>query len=187
LIPVAGAQVCPGCRAQFIESLKTGSQDNQDAGEFRRSLLHHEGAIRALGILWLLGGTLLLTSGAMMAVFMGGPHSYADGVSLFSFVAIGVLGIVTGICLGRLMAWARVFASIVFALGLLLFPGGTLVNAAFLYLLWGKNGRTVFSPEYRLAVIQTPEIRATGWTTLWAIGLVAGCLAGAWLMTPQIG
>jgi hypothetical protein len=56
-----------------------------------------------------------------------------------------------------------------------MFPWGTIINGAILYLVFSKKGAKVFSPEYQEVIRQTPHIKYK--TSIMVIVLVSILLA----------
>ena len=57
--------------------------------------------------------------------------------------------------------------------GLIGFPIGTLISGYILYLLWGKKGRVIFSPEYQAVIAATPHVKYKTSIVVWILlGLV---------------
>lgn len=61
--------------------------------------------------------------------------------------------------LRRLRPWTRTVATVLAAIGSLLFPVGTIINAYVLYLLLSTKGSMVFSERYQEIIVVTPHIR----------------------------
>ncbi len=159
----------------------SGDSEQEDV---RKAHISTEASIKAVGLLYLLGGALIgFSSLAMLAGagFSGGGASMM-AMSL-GLLALALLQGATGWWLREFKHWARILATIESAIGLLGFPFGTLINAYILYLLWSRKGRTVFSPGYRAVVEATPHIRYKTSIVVWIfLGLILLLLAVAVVM-----
>ena len=129
---------------------------NSEAEAIRKAHLGHEASIKAVGVLYYLGGALMTIAGLVGAV--GAPK--ADGVALLLFIgAFGVAQLAVGYGVRSLRPWGRVVAIILSVIGLIGFPIGTLISAYILYLFLSKKGRTIFSPEYQDVIAATPHVK----------------------------
>jgi hypothetical protein len=85
--------------------------------------------------------------------------------------------------LRQLRPWAKTTATVLAAIGLLLFPVGTIINAYVLYLLLSTKGSMVFSERYQEVIVVTPHIRYKTSPVIYALlglvilGIVAVVLA----------
>jgi len=55
------------------------------------------------------------------------------------------------------------------SLGLILYPFGSLINCYFLYLLWTKKGRFIFTPKYQKVIKATPHIKCKTHIAVWIL------------------
>ncbi|MEQ9407416.1 MAG: hypothetical protein RIK87_06795 [Fuerstiella sp.] len=126
----------------------------------RRQHLSHEASVQSIGVLYLLGGIVLLvvSIGMIVVSVNGGGGQKPDTVTAVLLLGVGVLQCVTAVGLRRLRRWARVISGILSGIGLLAFPVGTLINGYILFLLFSAKGSMVFSEEYQQVIRQTPHI-----------------------------
>ena len=164
----------------------TDDIDQQHAETIRRTHLNHEASVRSIGLLYLLGGIFgvfsLISSVFAMLSQLGDRDVATTGpiVVLVILFAMTATQIVLGLGIRQLRGWARIAAIIFTVLGLLYFvivslfvllPGRagpveviilTMMTAVPAYVLWlliGKKGRMIFSPEYQVIREMTPEIK----------------------------
>ena len=94
------------------------------------------------GVISLLGGILITVLGGafLSGMSKSGASAGALGVIAGAFgIALVIGGIITLVLawgLWNMKGWARIIASIFYAIGLLGFPVGTIVSIIFLYVLW---------------------------------------------------
>lgn len=143
------------------------SQDEQ----IRHQYLSHEAEVRSLGTLYVLGACLcgIMTSvnivgfGASLEMINSGRLVFYD--VLYQFATLIIIGLFTalfffsGIGLRRLEPWSRISSVIISAIGLLLFPVGTLIGVYLLYLLLSRKAKVIFSDEYRQIIERTRHIK----------------------------
>lgn len=133
-----------------------------DIEQIRKEHIEHEASIRNLGGLYFLGGL-----GMAMIVVTVGFAIFSDKNPVPSLM---VAGSVLALALGILFFWlsgglrqlrlgAKSAATILAAVGLLIFPVGTIINACVLYLLLSAKGSMVFSGRYQDIIAATPHIR----------------------------
>ena len=150
----------------------------------RRKFLSHEASIQSIGLLHLIAGALLLL---FLLLVLGSRTFYVtlgisngmQGNELISTVVacvlyggLGAVQIYTGVGLRRFTIPARRLATVFSVIGLIVFPVGTLINAYFLYILYGRKGRVVFSLEYRDVIRQTPHLRYKSSMVIRILGFV---------------
>jgi hypothetical protein len=140
---------------------------NPEAEAIRRAHINHESSIKAVGVLYYLGG-VLITFGAV-AAFIGAPREPSGGGALIMLLlaAVGIAQFFAGWGVRALRPWGRIVGCINSGLGLLGFPIGTLINAYILYLLLSKKGRTVFSPGYQEVIAATPDVKYKTSIVVW--------------------
>jgi hypothetical protein len=129
---------------------------NPEAEAIRRAHINHEASIKAVGVLYYLGGTLI-TLGVITGI-AGAPNA-PDGAMLLLVGAIGVAQFFAGWGVRAFRPWGRVVGIVLSAIGLLAFPIGTIINGYILYLFLAKKGRTIFSPKYQEVVAATPHVK----------------------------
>ncbi len=87
---------------------------------------------------------------------------------------LGVAQMAVGSGFRRLALWSKIPGAILAAIGMLLFPIGTLINGYVLYLLLSAKGSMVFSPEYKEVIFQTPHMKYKTSIVVWVfVGLLA--------------
>src|SRR5712672_1863875 len=105
---------------------------NPEAEAIRRAHLSHEASIRAIGILYYLGGGALTIAG--IASLFGAEKEPAALAVAVLLIAVGAGQLVAGWGVRAFRSWGRVVGCVVAVIGLLGFPIGTLINAYILYL-----------------------------------------------------
>jgi hypothetical protein len=120
----------------------------------RRAHINHEASIKAIGRLYILGGII----GAALVVATA-LNQTSDALAMFMVGALMIASGAVGWGVVKLHRWARFPATALALLGLLGFPFGTLINAYFLWLLWGTKGRRIFREDYPDIVAATPDIK----------------------------
>lgn len=134
----------------------------------RRAHLTHETNVKSFGLLYYLGGVIMLLAGIGMIIggIASGNSGGADGVGVAFFLGLGVLYLIMGSLqfsvgggLRKLNSFGRIGGTVFGALGLLGIPVGTLISAFLLYLLWSEKGKMVFSDEYKDVLAATPHIK----------------------------
>lgn len=144
---------------------------NTEAEVIRREHIKHEASIRALGILYYIGGaSLLILATAFLApmrpVRMNGSLLPMIGPI---YLVLGVLTLVVAYGLRTLRPWARLISIVLACIGLIGFPVGTLINAYVLWLLLSKKGRRIFQDDYPAIVAATPDVKYRTSMLLWII------------------
>jgi len=151
---------------------------NPEADAIRRAHIGHEASIKAVGILYYLGGVLVAVGGIATL--------RADAAMALGLVSVGILQLFAGWGVRGLRRWGRILGCILSALGLLGFPIGTLINAYILYLLLSKKGRTIFAPEYQDVIAATPDVKYRTSIVVWIVlGLLVILVAAAFVL-PQL-
>ena len=160
-----------------------------DARRIRQVYLKHEFSVQTIGTLYLLVAVIfalmagwLIVSGATFVIKDTiGPSELTKGLAAAGiYLGIAALGVYVGWGLKRLNPRVRIVAGVLSALGLIAIPLGTLINGFFLYLLFNRKGRKVFSDEYRDVIRQTPDMRyRASWIVVAVlIGLIALIFGG---------
>jgi hypothetical protein len=156
---------------------------NPEAEAIRRAHISHEASIKAVGILYYLGGAGLILSGGAALV---GARSAENAVLMVVFLALGVGYLFSGWGVRALRAWGRIVGIVLSVIGLLGFPVGTLINAYILYLYLSKKGRTIFAPEYQDVIAATPHVKYKTSIIVWIfLALVIGGILFA-ILAPFI-
>lgn len=146
-----------------------------DVREIRETHLKHEASIKAVGLLCILGGVLLLGSFAFVSIetIAAGTLAESPAMGLLFAVAFGTLQLISGIGLRQLQGWSRIPATIVAAVSMVSVPVGTVIGVYVLYLLFSPKGSKVLSAEYRDIVALTPELHYRTSRRFWIFILVA--------------
>lgn len=155
----------------------------QNSEIIRKTHLSHEANIRALGLLYYFNSAMMLL-GAVGIVLIAttDPSSIPESTTtlVVSAVVALFLGIVfafVGRGLRTLTGWARTVGILFAVVGLLVFPIGTLINAAFLYLFLSGKGAYVFTPEYQNVIAATPHVKYKTSMIVWvALGVLVAIL-----------
>jgi|JI10StandDraft_1071094.scaffolds.fasta_scaffold48230_3 hypothetical protein len=174
VVPVAGGQFCAACKPVALQRLQEGVGLSSYADQVRHQYLKHEASVKSVGSLYLLGGILwtLIGFGTVAMAFPSGE--LLQGLLIGAFLLVlGGAQLWVGLALQKLRPWTRIPTAVLSAIGLLGFPLGTLINGYILYLILGKKGKMVFSPEYAAVIEQTPHIKYRTPVLLWVLlGLV---------------
>lgn len=142
-----------------------------EAEAIRQEHIRHESSIRSVGVLYYLGGILMLIGGiAFLGAGAIGEVAVGFTIALGAvYLVLGVLSIFVARDLRRFKPWARI-ATIVFSgIGLLGFPLGTLINGYILYLVLSQKGRRIFEPDYPDIVAATPHIKYRTSIVVWIV------------------
>ena len=149
-----------------------------EAEQIRRQYLRHERAIQSVGSLYDIGGIFLLACAlvATFAAFGTAGSAFDIGRAVF-FGCIAAVHFAIGRGLNALAPWAAIPVGVLSTIGLLACPIGgvaiagfspivlvvgligTVINSYILYLIFGRKGQVVFSPEYREVIRQTPHVK----------------------------
>jgi hypothetical protein len=141
------------------------------AERIRREYLRHEASVQSIGVLYYLGGGVL----SLYALGLGVVAAVEPGAGLKALLLAGVCCLmaapllVVGRGLRTLRPWVRLPVAILSIAGLAALPVGTLVSVYILYLVFGKKGAFIFSPEYDVVLRQTPHIKYRTSALLWIL------------------
>jgi hypothetical protein len=119
-----------------------------DAETIRRNHLNYEASVKCVGTLQALSGISAVLHGLHFA------HTQDSVIATYIIVA-GALQISLGRALRRFDKSTRFIVIALAALGLFVFPLGTLAGAALLYLLLSPKGAFVFSEDYKRIIAET--------------------------------
>jgi len=128
-----------------------------------------------------MAGWLIVSGATFVIEDTIGPSELTMGLAAAGvYLVIATLGVYVGWGLKRLNSRVRIVAGVLSALGLIAIPLGTLINGFFLYLLFNRKGKMVFSDEYRDVIRQTPDMRyRASWIVVAVlIGLIALIIGG---------
>jgi hypothetical protein len=155
---------------------------NPEAEATRRAHISHEASVKAVGLLYYLGGAgLLLTAVA----FLFAPRDSLTPLVMALVIAVlGIGQLAAGWGVRALRPWARIVGIVLSVIGLAGFPVGTIVSLYILYLLLSKKGRTIFAPDYQDVIAATPEVKYRTSIIAWIflallVALVAFAMYGA--------
>lgn len=151
------------------------SEDEASRHDFRK----HEGAVRGIGILYFAGTTGFLAS----TIGMGGFMEFAMGfltepwIAAASFIAFGILVLLTALGLRRLKPEGRITAIVLSCLCavvafLIPQPVGIIVmvvQAYILFVLFSPKSTVVCSPWYRSIVAATPQLKSRTPIAVWLL------------------
>ena len=129
----------------------------------RNQFLRHEHNIKSIGSLFLLGS---IFSGFMLASFAG-QFAFGDMSTIGMSLVIGVMIVAAvfagqlsaGLGLRRLAPWSRIPGAISSTIMMIGVPIGTILGVVFLYLLFSKKSKYVFSAEYKDIIAATPHVK----------------------------
>lgn len=148
-------------QAEVVDSADTAGDE---AEVLRRAHVRHEIHIKSIGALYYLSGGLMALAAVGMLISLmsmaGMPASAPTlWVMVLIYVVISALSFVIGWGFRGLRPWVRVPGGILAAIGLLAIPIGTLINGWILYLMFGRKGQVVLSPEYQAVIDATPHVK----------------------------
>ena len=157
-----------------------------EAERIRSEHLRHETAIRSISAIYFFASLILLTMG--LPLILQGPQQARFGIAGLVCMLLGAGVIVVGVGIRRLRRWVRIPVGVLSGLGLLAVPIGTLINGYALYLVFGRKGQVVFSPDYQEIVERTPHLRRRTSPLVIALGLlILGLIAFAALRALYSG
>jgi hypothetical protein len=159
----------------------SGADSHAEA--IRQEHIAQESNVRGIGLLYYVGGTLLLvlSLGFIALFFVPDANEVAGFVTAIGVVyfVFGIVSLLLGHGLRRMAGWARITGIVFSCIGLLGFPLGTLMNGYFLYVLFSEKGRRVFEPDYADIVAATPHIKPHTSLIVWLfIGLISLAIIG---------
>jgi hypothetical protein len=162
------------------------TSDLAAAESVRKAYIGHEASVKSIGTLHYLGafmvllGAVILFANALSGQVPGGPltRGFMIGLSVVYFAMSG-MHLALGIGLTRLRSWARWTEVVLISLVLSLYGVVAITNVVMegkrsvlvgiflgsailgyiLYLLVSARATTVFSPEYKTIITQTPHIK----------------------------
>lgn len=149
--------------------------------ESRKLYIHHERAVKSIGILYYFAATMLGLFATTAAMTFERKEWYGPLIGGLCLL-LAVIYFVVGRMIRRLNSKAVTPATILSAIGLLGFPLGTLINGYALYLIHCQKGQVVFSENYKAVVAATPHIKSkTSWFIWFLFILLFGSIALAFL------
>ena len=144
------------------------------------ALLRHETAVRSISALYFFAALFLVL--ISVPLILQAPHRASLRVAGLVYMLLGGGVVVVGVGIRGLQRWVRVPVGVLSGLGLLAVPIGTLLNGYALYLVFGRKGRVVFSPDYQEIVERTPHLRQRTSPLVIALGLLILGLIGFWVL-----
>lgn len=196
--------------APQVESLAhpTPTAVDSDAERIRRAYLNHEASVQSIGLLFYVGGGLLVLGIVFGLIYTigrsGGGAIVGVGIVVLAvYGALAAMAFVLGRGLQTLHRYVRIPVVILCSINVLLALFGIVagggaqlgalvvlaINGYVLYLLLSSKGNMVFSAQYAEIRRQTPQIKyRTSWIVRIAaivllafLGLgVIGALVSAW-------
>ena len=151
---------------------------NAQAEAIRKAHISHEASIKAVGLLYYLGGigVTLAAAGGLI-----GARDASMGLTLL-LIGLGVGQFFAGWGVRALRRWGAIVGCILSAIGLIGFPIGTVINGYILYLFLSKKGRTIFAPEYQDVIAATPHVKYRTSILVWIfLALLVALIAFAFL------
>jgi hypothetical protein len=137
-----------------------------EAEAIRGAHIRHERQVKSVGVLYYLGGTVMLIAAiALWGTTVGTANgAFPAGLSLL-YAALAAAWFAMGYGFRRMRPWVRIPGGILSALGLLAIPVGTLVNAWILWIMFSAKGQVILAPGYGAVVAATPHVKYP-----WTIG-----------------
>jgi hypothetical protein len=159
----------PEARVEDVSDVPAGAE------AIRREYIKHESSVRSIGMLYYIGGVLMLL--ATIGILVGlstatgalGEQRAVLSIVMVVYAGLGVLSIFLGRGIRRLAGWARTTATVLSIIGLIGFPVGTLINGYILYLLHCAKGKRIFEPDYAGIVEATPHIKYRTSMIVWIV------------------
>jgi len=157
-----------------------------EAETIRREHIKHEASIRSIGILYYLGGGILVLIAVGLIVAFSSRTEATNSVAVLIgavfYLAVGVFMLFVAHAIRQLKGWARTASTVLAVIGLLGFPVGTLINVYILYLLHSAKGKRIFAPDYPAIVAATPSVKYRTSIVVWIVlGLLVLVIAVALL------
>ena len=153
-------------------------EPSSEAEVIRREHIKHEASIRAVGLLYYIGGGILLVTGVSLVIGLSTNNPFYIAGPIY--IVISLLTMVVAYGLRSLRPWARLTSIVFAAIGLIGFPVGTIVNAYVLWLLLSKKGRRIFEDDYAAIVAATPHVKYRTSMLVWVIlGILVLAVAAA--------
>lgn len=138
--------------------------------EIRSMHLKHEAAVRSIGLFYYVcGGIVMILPIAIIAEDIARGLTSNDWGAVAFLCGIALLPIAAATGLRRLMPWGRRTGIVLGAIGLLVFPLGTIVGAYIIYLLMRSKNTSIFSREYREIVAMTPQMKPKTSLFIWLL------------------
>ncbi|MEM7144696.1 MAG: hypothetical protein AAF591_06150 [Verrucomicrobiota bacterium] len=157
-----------------------------EAERIRQEHIKHETSVRSIGLLYWLGGVIVILAG-VGGIFDDREEMSSRIITASIFLLLGVLQLLTGSALRKLRKWARIPVGIISGIGLIGFPLGTIINAYILYLVFCKKGGMVFSDEYKEVIAATPHIKYKTSIIVWILLGILLLLLGLALVFAVFG
>ena len=187
LIKIEGRSICGGCKPALVERIKEGTGIGGADEQTRQTYLTHERAVRSVGTLFVLGGSLFVLAGILgpfskddVSTVSGPPVPFAFRLAVSAMIALfGAAEIWVGLKLRKLDQRFRIPAAVMAGIGVavgLLSCIGWIVPAYILWLLLSQKGQVVFSDQYARVIERTPHIKAKMWIVLKILLIVFGVL-----------
>lgn len=140
--------------------------------QIRREHLSHEASLKSVGVLWLLGGTVMLLVSAALLLRSMEEIEFMLPMALI-YLALGSVSLWSGWMLRKLDGRGRIPGMVLAGVGLIGFPVGTVISGYILYLLGSKKGAFILSETYRGIVARTPQVKRRTSPVVWAfLGLM---------------
>ena len=155
---------------------------NAEAEAIRKAHISHEASVKAVGILYYLGGIGVTI--AALAGLMAAQGAAGVGMTV-GLLAVGVGQFFAGYGVRALLPWGRIIGCILSAIGLIGFPIGTLINGYILYLFLSKKGRTIFAPEYQEVIAATPHVKYKTSILVWIFLALLVALVAFGMLAPM--
>jgi hypothetical protein len=171
----ANPYAAPAARVEDIPA-------NAEAEAIRKAHISHEASIKAVGVLYYLGG--IGVSIAAIGSLVGGRDAASVGLGV-GLLLVGVGQFFAGWGVRAFRGWGRVAGCILSAIGLIGFPIGTLINGYILYLFLSKKGRMIFSPEYQDIIAATPDVKYRTSIIVWIFLALIVVLLVAAVVVPM--
>ncbi|MEM8954609.1 MAG: hypothetical protein AAGD22_10700 [Verrucomicrobiota bacterium] len=139
-----------------------------EADQIRQEHIKHEASVRSIGLLYWLGGAIVVVAGLVGLFDSEDEPVLGMGIALV-LLLLGGLQLWTGTALRKLRKWAKIPVGIISGIGLIGFPLGTIINAYILYLVFCKKGGMVLSDGYKDVIAETPHIKYKTSVIMWIL------------------
>jgi hypothetical protein len=149
-----------------------------DAEAVRREHIKTEASIKSIGILYYLGGCVLLLAGIGSLASTEPLDALTRYATAAGLIGLGIVQFIVGTGVRKLKPWSRIGIGFLSSIGLLGFPVGTLINIYILVLTFGKKGKMVFSEAYKEIIAATPHVKYKTSKVVWIILAVVIAVIG---------
>ena len=151
----------------------------------RLAHLRHETAIRSIGLFFYLAVIFTAPSAIGFSMRLSFDHSPESILLALSLILLTAILFITAYRLRRLDFRAKLPATVIALLLLIMVPIGTILGLFILYALHCKKGRRILSEDYRDILSATPDMPNQAPGIMWFFLLLIFILILAAVMIPM--